>query len=255
MLDFDENYIKGFEFGETGRVKSFRGYKVFGFVTCEKHGDYPTSYGDEVTQWPIKCGCPKCAKAALIGQRLQTAMIPPRFLSKTFDNFETNAQWQKEAKKRVEALAVNFPETLKNGVCLTLLGTPGTGKTHLACAYANAVISQGYTALFASVSKVIRSVRSSWGTFGTGSEESAYSNFVDVDLLILDEVGVQAGSENEQQIIFNIINERYNAVKPTVIISNKDREGVKKYLGERVWDRLKENGGICLNFNAGSYRK
>ena len=182
-------------------------------------------------------------------------MIPPRFLPKTFGNFETKEQWQKEAKKRVQALAVNFPETLNNGVCLTLLGTPGTGKTHLACAYANAVISQGYTALFASVSKVIRAIRSSWGTFSTGSEDSAYSNFVDVDLLILDEVGVQAGSENEQQIIFNIINERYNAVKPTVIISNKDREGVKKYLGERVWDRLKENGGICLNFNAGSYRK
>lgn len=252
MFSFDSPYLAQFEFDENGKAVSFRGFEVCDFVECEKHGPYPTAYTDGVAVWPIKCGCPICAKIALFEKRLKSAMIPPRFLQKTFENYETKEAWQKNALQCVKNLADCFPQTLQDGTCLTLLGTPGTGKTHLACAYANEVIAQGYSALFTSVSKAIRTIRSTWGN---GSEADAYAAFVEVDLLILDEVGVQTGTENEQQIIFNIINERYNAIKPTVIISNKDKIGVQKYLGERVWDRLKENGGVCLNFNGRSYRK
>ena len=44
--------------------------------------------------------------------------------------------------------------------------------------------------------------------------------FVDYELLILDEVGIQFGTETERLILFQLLNERYTQVKPTILISN-----------------------------------
>ena len=49
------------------------------------------------------------------------------------------------------------------------------------------------------------------------------AGFIRPDLLILDEVGVQFGSETEKMILFEIINGRYEQLKPTIVISNLAR--------------------------------
>ena len=248
----DQSYLDGFQFDELGNVIGFRGYGITSWSECPIHGRYAETYGDELSQWTILCGCPACFRAKMVEDRLKGAMIPPRFLKKTLDSFEITKDWQGKASSIVKSFADDFPSVLKEGRCLILCGQPGTGKTHLACAYANSVISQGYTALFTSVLKIVRTVRSSWGT---GTEEDVLKIFSDVDLLVIDEVGVQAGTDNEQQILFNILNERYNFVRPTVLISNLKQVEMKSVLGERIWDRLKENGGKLVNLTGESFRK
>lgn len=85
------------------------------------------------------------------------------------------------------------------------------------------------------------------------------------DLLILDEVGVQFGSDTERLLLFDILNERYERRRPTILMSNlalDDAEeggrvvpGIKSYLGERVFDRLREDGGQSVVFDWPSHRK
>lgn len=70
---------------------------------------------------------------------------------------------------------------------------------------------------------MIRAVRSVKETYAKGSgrtEAQALRDLVDPDLLILDEVGVQFGSDTEKLILFEIINGRYEASRPTIVISN-----------------------------------
>jgi DNA replication protein DnaC len=74
-----------------------------------------------------------------------------------------------------------------------------------------------------------------------------------IGLLIIDEVGVQYGTEGEQVIMFDIINRRYRDAMPTILITNLGKEGFKKYLGERSFDRLRENG-IWVPFDWESHR-
>ena len=71
------------------------------------------------------------------------------------------------------------------------------------------------------------------------------ASFIRPDLLILDEVGVQFGSETEKMILFEIINGRYEQLKPTIVINSNLRRALTDYLGERVVDRLREGGGAC----------
>lgn len=247
-----DEYANGFRYDENGTPISFRSFPITAWAECDKHGRYPTRYGDEVSSWPIQCGCLACLAEEKLRQKIDAALIPPRFADKSFENFTCEQTWQRDAKELVQTHANDFDKTFSLGRSLVILGRPGTGKTHLACAYANEILKHGHTALFTSVAKIIRKVRSSWGK---GNEDEVLCVYTDVDLLIVDEVGVQAGTENEKQIIFNVLNERYNYVKPTVLISNLRQSEVKAYLGERVWDRLKEGGGNVLILNGESQRR
>ncbi|EQD56002.1 DNA replication protein dnaC, partial [mine drainage metagenome] len=80
-------------------------------------------------------------------------------------------------------------------------GNTGTGKTHLACAIANELLRQGKSALFVRAYEVLRTIRDTWKG-GEKTELAVIREFVAPDLLILDEVGVQYGSESERIELF-----------------------------------------------------
>lgn len=80
------------------------------------------------------------------------------------------------------------------------------------------------------------------------------SYFTKPDLLIIDEIGVQFGSDAEKLIMFEIINTRYERMKPTILISNQSKEELAAFIGERVIDRMNDGGGCTLAFTWDSYR-
>lgn len=183
------------------------------------------------------------------------AGVPQRYLSKTFRNYQADSPKQQAAANKVKKYAKDFDQVLKTGRSLMLLGSVGTGKTHLACAIAQMVIEKGLTARYMTVMGAVRRVRESWGKGSNETERQAINAMAQVDLLVLDEVGQQYGTESEKVLIYDIINARYDRESPTVIISNLQVDGVTEYLGERVIDRLRENGGTAVVFDWDSYRK
>ena len=62
------------------------------------------------------------------------------------------------------------------------------------------------------------------------------------------------GSEFERNMLFDILNERYEKRRPTLLLSNLNIDEVKAYLGERVFDRLREDGGEVVVFDWQSWR-
>ena len=131
---------------------------------------------------------------------------------------------------------------------------PGTGKTHLAVGIALELMRQGRAAMFCTVMRAVRTVKETWRRDSEQSEAEAIRALVFPDLLILDEVGVQFGSEAEKLILFDVLNERYERCKATILLSNLTATEVKDYLGERVMDRMREDGGKVVVFDWESYR-
>ena len=74
------------------------------------------------------------------------------------------------------------------------------------------------------------------------------------DLLILDEVGVQYGSESERIELFKVVNGRYDELKPMIMLSNLAITRLLEYLGERIYDRLLDAGGRVVTFDWKSWR-
>ena len=239
---------------------------------CERHGFYTSTnfLGDYWTE------CPSCMaikrkevekqeeekfkqQAREREQRrwmakVNSAAIPERFKDRTLDSYIANTSGQKQALAFAKEYAKTFDQVFSQGRSAIFVGKPGTGKTHLAIGIALAIMQQQRSALFVTVQRLIRRVKDTWQTKAE-TESEVIDAFASPDLLILDEVGVQFGSEFEKQILFDLLNQRYEQLKPAILLSNIPTEQLSDYLGERVTDRLRENGGKVIAFDWESYRK
>lgn len=227
-------------------------------ATCRKHGNY-NSYNYIGTIWS-RCG--KCANeseqrrlADNLARMVVEAGIPPRFSRKTFDNYNAETEEHKKALAVCIDYARNFDTASKLGQCFVFCGNKGTGKTHLSVAIAKHVMKHnGCSTLYTTAMRAIRRVRSTWNNRFGEREDDVIKMFCSRGLLIIDEVGVQFESKTEENVLFDIINGRYEHRRPTIVVSNLDKKGVERCLGERSFDRLREGGGKLVPFTWGSYR-
>ena len=180
--------------------------------------------------------------------------VPGRYENATFNNYTAVNAGQKSALKACRNYAENFSELSKAGGGLLLVGGVGTGKTHLAIAIGKELVENKHSARYANLADVIRAVRSSWNS-SEYDEADVYNTSSSFELLILDEVGVQAGTDNERNIIFEVINTRYGGNKPTILISNLPEREMMVFVGERVIDRIKDGRAGTIVFNWQSYRQ
>lgn len=66
------------------------------------------------------------------------------------------------------------------------------------------------------------------------SEEQLLNDLSNVDLLVIDEIGVQTESRYEKVIINQIVDRRSSSKRPTGMLTNSNMEEMTKMLGERV---------------------
>lgn len=197
----------------------------------------------------------EAARKRNIERLLDGLSIPARFESCSLENYEPVNEEAKRALKVCQAYASRWPERLQKGGGLVMCGKPGTGKNHLALAIArHAITEHQSSAVFTTALKIAREYKSTWSKGSSRTEDEVIRYFTKPDLLIIDEVGVQFGSDAEKLIMFEIINTRYERMKPTILISNQTREELAAFIGERVLDRMNDGGGCTLSFTWDSYR-
>lgn len=242
-------------------------------LTCETHGEYTGTVRRTLSGKNYGGVCPKCndERAALwaeleakhaaeqvrraIETKRAACRIPARFAQASFAQYEASGETQRRALKCSKAFADHFDKMRERGASLTYMGNPGTGKTHLACAVGNALLDAGRVVLYRTAYGLLREIKATWGGDAGKSEAEVIRTFCRADLLILDEIGVQFGTDVERVLLFDVINARYADLKPMVIVSNLDERGLVEYLGERIFDRLAENGSAVVAFDWKSYRR
>lgn len=241
-------------------------------MNCEKHGDYEVRYLKMFnSKAMISKYCPECAseekeaeenekregeaKAAneRRNENLISAGVSKRNLGKVFGSFSVSNEGQHKA---LEASRQFVSNVLKSQPAnnMFFIGSVGTGKTHLA----SSIIQELYDTKrvrMIRVIELIRILKETWQRGSESTERDVIEYFGSVDVLILDEVGIQFGSETERMFMFDIINTRYDNMLPTILISNLDINNLKDILGEQAVDRLREDGGKVLVFNWESQRK
>lgn len=239
---------------------------------CPEHGAY-TSTGTRYTigkgreVWSPCLGCVEQRKTdekeaadlarkardlvrfeEMIGQ----AAIPIRFIGRGFDNFKADTDGQRRALTIARDYAESFDRHAKTGESLLFLGKAGTGKSHLAAAILQAILP-GHCGMYTTAADVIEQVRSTWRRDSEISQARVLSMLATVPLLVIDEVGVQYGTESEQNTMFQILDRRYRDRKPTVLLANLEVTEFAAMVGDRIFDRLREVSRV-VKFEWVSYR-
>ena len=238
-------------------------------AVCEKHGEYES----RCFLSNVWTKCPACSAEAVAKEReaeeakvraermaawqrkIGDAGIPERFRDRRLETYVARTEGQRRALAFARSYADGFDAALKTGRSALFIGKPGTGKTHLAVGIGLQIMERdSRSVLFMTVMRAVRRLKDTWGRNSTQSESEAIASLVFPDLLILDEVGVQFGSDAERLILFDVLNERYEKRRPTLLLSNFTRDEVQAFLGERIFDRLREDGGEFIPFDWESHR-
>lgn len=241
--------------------------------TCTTHGDYTVkllSIGGGPGRG--RANCPECEKAVSERYKRQAeeqrvrqiesariarherSRIPLRFKTRRFDNYVVENDGQAKALSICRSYAESWPKVSQAGTGLIFSGKAGAGKTHLACSIAHEVIEQGGHVQFATVAEVMRQIKSSFAKDSDTTEQKEIDHFSGIQLLILDEVGMDYGTDFNKALIFEILNNRYENMLPTILLTNLDTAALVEYMGERLVDRMREGGGRMVSFTWDSYR-
>ncbi|PNG28974.1 ATP-binding protein [Pseudomonas protegens] len=242
---------------------------------CAIHGDVDMSEVEQLDGSMQARGCKRCAWDALHAiprdseefalasaqrhaERAMTALIgagiTPRFADATFDSYGTPTAGQAKALAECRDYAERFPEHYRAGRSLLLTGNVGCGKTHLATAIVRTVVEDGAQPLLVTAGDIVSIARASMVPGSGYMDRDVIVHLGGLDLLVIDEVGCQKGSEYELGLLHGIIDRRYQAVLPTVLISNLSIDGLKTYIGDRALDRLRQSGGKAVGFTWSSMR-
>jgi len=237
-------------------------------IRCEKCGEPLYIQENELVR-PRNCQCMRdeiqkfeekkrihqqAERRDYITKLFRSSMMGKRFQSRKFETYE------KDRNKRAYDIAwdyvQNFEEYKANGKGLIFLGDVGTGKTHLAAAISNYLLSEKLQAIvFGTWASLLFKLRRSYDPY-----EGQLEREVDIiqamercDLLVLDDVGKEKQTDWSDEKLFHIIDSRYNNLLPIVITANYDLHRFERRIGNAIFSRLME---MCqpIAMNGNDYR-
>ena len=156
----------------------------------------------------------------------QASLLSERYRSVTFENttLGRNSTFD-EAYNRCKKYCQISNEVLEKGMGIYIWGDKGTGKTHLTCCMANELIRQYKQVLLTNFFEISKSIMATYNNNGDSNEMDLVQRIASVDFLFIDDLGTEKLTKNGedtwlQSKIYDVINKRYNAMKPTIFTSN-----------------------------------
>ena len=171
---------------------------------------------------------------------------PARFWDESIDTYRAET----EAQAKALSATRDFINAVDCGAFCSLifLGTVGTGKTHLALA-----IIRECGGMYRLSPNIVEELRRAKSFNAKETEADILDTYGRASLLVIDEIGRGVAAAEEQYMLYQIINERYNRRKPTILISNQTKKDFLTYVGIAAADRLTESAQV-VEFTGQSYR-
>jgi len=221
---------------------------------CECDGQAPYLIYNQETQKLDECHCRyHRVKLEQLNQSFNSSDIPFKYRHRRLSEFDVSSNEPDVSEELNIALdnahhfIMQYDEYEKNAdppKGLFYFGPTGTGKTMLSCLILNELIYQ-YQANVQYVNITRGFFNKLKATFNTasknyGNADKIFQEFVEKDVLVIDDFGVQADSSWEQTTLYDLLDSRYENEKPTIITSNYSPEEFKDLSNGRIFSRLQE---------------
>ena len=151
----------------------------------------------------------------LIINKINEVMLPARFMQSTFENFTNFTGNVRQKVKFLRQWLKDFSPASKG---LVLSGMVGLGKTHLLIAIAKELVESNVSVKFVDFFQLLSHLKD--GFTRMQSEASVLQPLIDVDVLIIDELGKGRNTEWERCVLDQLIMGRYNSNKTIIASTN-----------------------------------
>ena len=151
----------------------------------------------------------------------------------------------------IKDICLKFIENFENINQRNLLftGNTGLGKTFLSSAIANEIIKKGKNVLYQTAPVMLDSIIDY--RFGKSKDSNILNSILNVDLLIIDDLGTECINNMKFTELFNIINTRLlnqNKITKTIISTNLSLKNLYTNYDERIVSRIIGSYDICYFF-------
>ena len=206
------------------------------------------------------CACRRGATTRDPDRLFAACRIPPRYEHCTLGNFDPVSAHHRAALEKVMHFCSGYPHLgAEEGLGLLFSGNNGVGKTHLAvAALGELVANKGVRGQFWDFHELMREIKRSFDPETKTTEMQVLDPVVEMDVLLLDDLGAWKITDWMNDTLFYLLNSRYLARRPTLITTNfqdvSAREAVqadhmvrREYLVDRIGQRLRSRlTEMCL---------
>ena len=200
-----------------------------------------------------------CFRERLITLNIESSGMGKLIEKQSFDNFDLD--WYKNDPelykkmcsffKEAKSFAENFSEKSGN---LLIVGSTGTGKTHITTAIAKVVISKGNSVIYDSIENIISDFEQDKFKNGYSQKDSVSDKYLECDLLIIDDLGTEFQSQFSSVCIYNLINTRQNKGLSTIISTNIELKNLAQRYDGRIFSRIAGNDYRIFTFGGNNHR-
>lgn len=163
----------------------------------------------------VSCGCRGGLGAAAAAR---VARIPDRYRGCSLANFNALTESQKAAKAMARRYVESYPAV---DAGLLVVGPVGVGKTHLVAAIlAELVDRKGARGLFCDFTDLLERIQASYGAGGDQSADEILTPYREAEVLVLDELGARRPTDFSRDVLYGLLNTRYNRKRITLVTTN-----------------------------------
>ena len=166
-----------------------------------------------------------------------TSSVPPRFADRTLITYEPSTASQ------VAALEASLDVLAGKIKSLVLIGAPGVGKTHLA---AGIFAGCKHAARWVNVADALTTMRLEMG-LPLGERDALLglrAAGAHHGLVVLDDLGRENATDWTGELVYTLVNARYEAMLPTVVTSNRTAADLRAGPYWTAISRMAEDGRL-----------
>lgn len=186
-----------------------------------------------------------------------TNAVGRRYAGCTLENYCASTGPQTLALESLRAYAKAIREHVVSGYGVTLFGSCGTGKDHLAIALCREAIEAGVRSVWVDAEAQFAELRASFRDDARKDEREVFRSLETVPVLALSDPIPQSGelTEYQSRAIRRVIGARYANLLPTILTLNvATGDEAKQRLGVAVYDRIR-GSSLAIHCNWPSHRQ
>lgn len=201
--------------GGKGYVVTAKGGRAHADI-CKCVGTCPACFGQaRIVEGNDSRSC-RTPSPTVVANLINGAMIPARYADASIENFQNFSGNGKAVLGELARWKAGFKPVKGRGVILT--GRIGVGKTYLLAAIAKDMAERGLTVRFTDFFHLLGELRAG---FSEGKADAAQLGpLIDVDVLLIDELGKGRNNEFELTVLDQLVCGRYNQNKTIIASTN-----------------------------------